>query len=136
MGLFSTRTNIMLTGMRPSESQDLQSDPESMSHLVGLAHLWAAQFQQIMNLALAGAGGLLILVQTELVTTSGRWWVALITFVVAALVSMIGQWTVVEEATRGVLPAKAARRMVGLAYMLFGGSLYLLIRIFLEAAAG
>jgi hypothetical protein len=47
---------------------------------------------------------------------------------------MIGQGHIVDGATAGHLPVKAARRMVGLASVLFGGSLYLLVRICLEAA--
>jgi hypothetical protein len=131
MRIFSQKHSGVAAGIGLS---DLDAPEQNAANVIALAHLWAGQFQQIMNLALAGAGGLLILAQTDLVTISGRWWVALITFVAAAGVSMIGQGQIVDAATEGHLPVKAARRMVAIASVLFGGSLYLLVRICLEAA--
>ena len=68
MPLFSNRRGILTSWIGPSAFDAPSPSPENISHVVGLAHLWAAQFQQIMNLALAGAGGLLMLVRRS----SGR----------------------------------------------------------------
>jgi hypothetical protein len=99
--------------------------------VVGLAHLWAMQFQHITTLAVAGGGGLLVLAQTDLVSVSGRWWVSLVLFALAALGAAIGQFHVVEEAAGGRSPGKAARIMVFVTHMCFGGSAYLLVRLIL-----
>lgn len=98
--------------------------------VVGLAQLWTSQFQHITTLALAGGGGLLVLTETGVVAVSGRWWAALL-LALAAMASMIGQTVIVDEATEGRPPGRSARAMRALALMCFGGSGYMLMRLFM-----
>src|SRR5687768_10106470 len=44
---------------------------------IALAQLWADQFQHLTTLGVAGAGGVLILLQAHLVPQGGKWWLAL-----------------------------------------------------------
>ena len=100
------------------------------SHVVALAQLWADQFQHLTTLAVSGVGGLLILLQVDLVKAGPRWWFALGLFALAALVGMTGQATVVDEATKGIAPGKTARLLRGLVFATFGSASYAFIRLF------
>ena len=105
-------------------------DVAEKAHVVALAQLWADQFQHLTTLAVSGAGGLLILLQVELVKAGPRWWVALGLFAFASLVGMTGQATVVDEATKGIPPGKTARILRGLMFATFGSASYGFIRLF------
>ena len=98
--------------------------------MVALAQLWADQFQHLTTLAVSGVGGLLILLQVELVKAGPRWWVALALFALAALLGMTGQATVVDEATKGIAASKSARVMRGLVFATFGSASYAFVRLF------
>jgi hypothetical protein len=69
--------------------------------------------------------------ETGVVAVSGRWWAALLLFGLAALLSMIGQTVTVDEATQGKAPGRSPRVMRALATMCFGGSGYMLFRLFM-----
>lgn len=101
--------------------------PSAAVDLVGLAQLWADQFQHFTTLGVAGAGGVMVLLQAELVPREGRWWLALTLFALTALVSTYGQVAVVDEATLGLAPGRKPRWLRGLALTLLGaagGSLF------------
>jgi hypothetical protein len=99
--------------------------------VIALAQLWADQFQHMTTLAVAGSGGLLVLLQVGVVTTGRYWWMAFLLFASAAAMSVFGQVTVVDEATAGRPPGGTARvlRMVG--FMCFGGAGYAATRLLL-----
>lgn len=118
----------------PHAAQEPAEHRESLLEapdVVGLAQLWTSQFQHITTLALAGGGGLLVLTETGVVAVSGRWWAALLLLALAAMASMIGQTVIVDEATEGRPPGRSARAMRALALMCFGGSGYMLMRLFM-----
>lgn len=96
--------------------------PTPVVDIVGLAQLWAGQFQHFTTLGVAGSGGVLVLLQTEIVPAEGRWWLALALFALTALVSAYGQIAVVDEATHGAPPGKKPRRLRGLALALLGAA--------------
>ena len=100
------------------------------TYLVALAQLWADQFQHLTTLAVSGLGGLLILLQVELVKPGPRWWVTLGLFALAALLGMSGQAAVVDEATKGVPPSRSVRIVRGLVFAAFGSASYSFVRLF------
>jgi hypothetical protein len=110
-------------GARPSRMR--------AADVIALAQLWADQFQHMTTLAVAGAGGLLVLLQVGVVATGRYWWMAFLLFASGAAVSVFGQVTVVDEATAGSPPGGTARalRMVG--FMCFGGAGYAVTRLLL-----
>jgi hypothetical protein len=79
----------------------------------------------------SGAGGLLVLLQTGLVKAGGRWWFVLALFALAALLGMMGQSAVVDDATRGAPPGRAARLIRGFVLMAFGAGAYGFARLFI-----
>lgn len=89
---------------------------------VALAQLWADQFQHLATLGVAGAGGVLVLLQAQLIDTAGRWWLALVLFVLTAVFAMYGQIHVVDEATLHRLPGRRPRLMRGLALGCLGAA--------------
>ena len=114
---------------------NIESDPNSRdvvdpSHVVALAQLWADQFQHLTTLAVSGAGGLLILLQVDLVKAGPRWWVTLGLFAFAALMGMTGQAAVVDEATKGIMPGRSSRLVRGLVFAAFGSASYSFVRLF------
>jgi hypothetical protein len=100
------------------------------AQVVALAQLWADQFQHLTTLAVSGAGGLLILLQVELVKLGPRFWVTFAFFALATLTAMTGQAAVVDDATRGVAPGKTARIVRGLVFATFGSASYAFVRLF------
>jgi hypothetical protein len=108
---------------------DLPARPADID-VVALAQLWADQFQHMTTLAVAGAGGLLLMLQSNLVRVGNRWWVAMILMASAAMLGMIGQATVVDEATKGVPPGRGPRVIRGLALMAFGAGAYGVVKLF------
>jgi hypothetical protein len=108
--------------MAKREIEKRHVGPSRAVDVVGLAQLWATQFQHFTTLGVAGAGGVLVLLQAELVPMEGRWWLALTLFALTALVSAYGQIAVVDEATLGILPGKKPRRLRGLALAFLGAA--------------
>ena len=106
------------------------SDVADKAHVVALAQLWADQFQHLTTLAVSGAGGLLILLQVDLVKLGPRFWVTFALFALATLTAMTGQAAVVDDATRGIAPARTARILRGLVFATFGSASYAFIRLF------
>ena len=94
--------------------------PADVSHVIQLAQLWADQFQHITTLAVAAAGGLLILLQMGVTATQRRWWQAFALFVLSAVLSFAGQTAVVDDATKGAFPGRKARIIRGLAALCLG----------------
>ena len=72
------------------------------------------------TLAVAAAGGLLIVVQTGLVAVQTRWWHAFALFVLCAAFSFAGQTAVVDDATRGVAPGRRVRVLRALGALALG----------------
>ena len=105
-------------------------DPAYRANVVAIAQLWADQFQHLTTLAVSGAGGLLILLQVELVKAGPKWWATLGLFALAALMAMTGQATVVDEATKGITPGRSARVIRGLVFATFGSASYWFVRLF------
>lgn len=109
----------------PSIQQD---SSETVSHRtlvidpVAIAQLWAAQFQHLTTLGVAGAGGVLVLLQAQLIPSDARWWLALGLFAATALSSTYGQIAVVDEATDGKAPGKKPRALRGLALAFLGAA--------------
>jgi hypothetical protein len=88
--------------------------------VIALAQLWADQFQHMTTLAVAAAGGLLVLLQTGLTTTQRPWWHAFALFSASAILSFSGQSAVVDDATRGMTPGRKSRIMRALAALCLG----------------
>ncbi len=89
---------------------------------VALAHLWAGQFQHLTSIGVAGAGGVLIILQAELIPTERRSWMAIALFAASAVLSMYGQIAVVDEASKGLPPGKQPRVLRGLALACLGAA--------------
>jgi lysylphosphatidylglycerol synthetase-like protein (DUF2156 family) len=89
---------------------------------IAAAQLWADQFQHLATLGVAGAGGVLVLLQAQLLATEGRWWFTLVLFAATAVFSMYGQIAVVDEATAGRAPEKKPRGLRMVALMCLGGA--------------
>jgi hypothetical protein len=104
--------------------------PLDPTQLIALAQLWADQFQHVTTLAVAAAGGLLILPQTGLAKAEGQWWHAFALFILSAAVSFAGQTAVVDDATRGATPGRKARTMRALAALLLGAGGGAAFRVF------
>ena len=96
--------------------------PERLPDVALLAQLWADQFQHMTTLALAGGGGLLVLLQTGIVKADRTFWVALVLFALMAMFSVIGQTAVVDDATQGRPPGRQTRLMRGLGLMALGAA--------------
>ena len=96
--------------------------PEKLPDVALLAQLWADQFQHLTTLALAGGGGLLVLLQTGTVRANRNFWVALVLFALVATLSVVGQTSVVDDATQGNPPGRQTRVMRGLAMITFGAA--------------
>jgi hypothetical protein len=111
-------------GMAPHD--DPADVPTSEGHPavdpVALAHLWAGQFQHLTSIGVAGAGGVLVLLQAELIPTEQRWWLAIALFAASAVLSMYGQIAVVDEASAGLPPGKKPRALRGLALACLGAA--------------
>ena len=101
---------------------DAADTPATPMDVIALAQLWADQFQHFTTLGVAGAGGVLILVQAELVASEQRWWLALGFFAFTAIFSTYGQIAVVDEASEGRVPGRKPRVMRGLALACMGGA--------------
>jgi hypothetical protein len=101
---------------------DAADPPRTPLDPIALAQLWADQFQHLTTLGVAGAGGVLILVQAQLVAPAQRWWLALGLFAFTAIFSTYGQIAVVDEASEGRVPGRKPRVMRGLALACMGGA--------------
>ena len=104
----------------PSDDPAPPTSPADASFVVALAQLWADQFQHTTTLAVAAAGGLVILLQTGIVTLHRRWWASLTFFILSAVIGYAGQSAVVDDATRGAVPGRKARIMRMLAALSLG----------------
>ena len=96
--------------------------PEKLPDVALLAQLWADQFQHMTTLALAGGGGLLVLLQTGIARADTTFWVALVLFALMATFSVVGQTSVVDDATQGRAPGRQTRLMRALALMTLGAA--------------
>lgn len=120
---------------QPSPAELTPSTPTSApastttSDVIALAQLWSDQFQHMTSLAVAGAGGMLLLLQVG-VMKQPRWWLSIVPFIVAAFLGITGQAWVVDEATNGVLPGRGLRVLRGLTFAAFGAGLYAAVRLF------
>jgi hypothetical protein len=85
-----------------------------------LAHLWAGQFQHLTTLGVAGAGGLLVLLQVEVMDVTRKWWLSLLLFALTAVFSLYGQVTVVDDASTGSAPGRKPRTLRALALTCLG----------------
>ena len=103
--------------------------PEKLPDVALLAQLWADQFQHMTTLALAGGGGLLVLLQTGIVKADRTFWIALVLFALMATFSVIGQTAVVDDATQGRAPGPQTKLMRGLAMMALGAAAYAAIDV-------
>ena len=90
--------------------------------LLGFAQLWTDQFRHLTTLGLAGAGGVLVLLETQVMRASDRWWLALGLFAMTAVLSMYGQIRIVDDASVGRMPGAHARRLRGLALSCLGAA--------------
>jgi hypothetical protein len=104
------------SGDRPTAEGHPAVDP------VALAQLWAGQFQHFTSIGVAGAGGVLVLLQAELIPTEQRWWLAIALFAASAVLSMYGQIAVVDEASAGLPPGRKPRALRGLALACLGAA--------------
>lgn len=95
-----------------------QGDPTL--ELVALAQLWADQFRHLATLSVAGAGGVLILMQAELIEADAKWWLPLGLFVTTAVFAMYGQMGIVDGASSGKKPALLAQLTRGMATACLG----------------
>jgi hypothetical protein len=93
-----------------------------LPNVVALAELWADQFKHIATLGVAGAGGVLIALQAELLRMERRWWLALVMFVATAVLAMYGHIGVVDAASEGRAPGKRQRVIRGLALASLGAA--------------
>ncbi len=111
-----------------AEPHEKQSDAATMQATSGLpdpvalAQLWTDQFQHLTMLGVAGAGGVLILLQSQLIRLEQRWWLALGLFVLTAVLSMYGQIAVVDSASTGEPPGRKPRALRGWALACSGGA--------------
>ena len=96
--------------------------PPQVPDVAMLAQLWADQFQHMTTLALAGGGGLLVLLQTGVVTANRTFWITLVLFALMAMFSVIGQTSVVDDATQGRPPGRQTRLMRALALVTLGAA--------------
>ena len=96
--------------------------PEKLPDVALLAQLWADQFQHLTTLALAGGGGLLVLLQTGTVQANRNFWVALVLSALVATLSVVRQTAVVDDATQGNPPGRQTRLTRGLAMVVFGAA--------------
>jgi hypothetical protein len=114
----------MTSPSHPSEPVHDTASPTrapDLSFVMGLAQLWADQFQHTTTLAVAAVGGLIILLQTGVVVMHRRWWASMALFVLSAVIGFAGQNAVVDDATEGRLPGRKARVMRLLAALALGG---------------
>lgn len=97
--------------IRPSAPAPPHPIAPSPPDPVALAQLWADQFQHLTTISLAGAGGMLILVETGGYVPSTMWWppFTFICFAIAAVLALMGQMQVIDAASRGEAPGRAAR---------------------------
>jgi hypothetical protein len=100
----------------------VQVPPDKLPDVALIAQLWADQFQHMTTLALAGGGGLLVLLQTNIVTANRTFWITLILFALMATFSLVGQTSVVDDATQGRPPGMQTRLMRALALMTLGAA--------------
>jgi hypothetical protein len=115
--------------MPNSGAKSMGSGPPA--DVVALAQLWADQFQHMTTLAVAGSGGLLLMLEAGLVTARPGWWAAFLLFAIAALLGIIGQANVVDEATAGLPPGRSPRVLRNMVFLSFGSGAYWLIRLFI-----
>lgn len=100
----------------PSPSQRGWDDP------VAIAQLWAGQFQHLTTVGVAGAGGVLVLLQAELIPSEQRWWLALALFAATSMLSIYGQIAVVDQASEGQAPGKKPRVLRAMALACLGAA--------------
>ena len=103
--------------------------PEKLPDVALLAQLWADQFQHMTTLALAGGGGLLVLLQTGIVKPERTFWIALVLFAAMATFSVLGQTAVVDDATRGLPPGRHTKLMLRVAMLTLGAAAYAAIKV-------
>ncbi len=96
--------------------------PGKLPDVALIAQLWADQFQHMTTLALAGGGGLLVLLQSGIVAADRTFWVTLVLFALMATLSVVGQTSVVDDATKGLPPGRQARGARALALMVLGAA--------------
>jgi hypothetical protein len=89
---------------------------------VALAALWADQFQHLATLGVAGAGGVLVLFQAELIRFDRGWGLSLALLALTAVLAMVGQLSVVDDATAGRPPGRGARVYRALAIAALGAA--------------
>ncbi|NZA27775.1 hypothetical protein H0E84_15460 [Luteimonas sp. SJ-92] len=97
--------------------------------LIALAQLWADQFRHLATVGVAAAGGVLILMQSQLIEVQTKWWLALGLFATGAVLAMQGQMGVVDGATAGKPPGRSARIVRAMAAASLGGGGGLVIGI-------
>ena len=120
-----------VVGTGPERTEPRGAPPARPLDVIALAQLWADQFQHMTTLAVAGAGGLLILLQVGVVSSSRHWWLSFALFAIAALLGMLGQATVVDDATAGSPPGRSVRVLRIGAFLAFGGAAYGVTRLLL-----
>jgi hypothetical protein len=82
----------------------------------------AGQFQHLTSIGVAGAGGVLVLLQAELIPAEQRWWLAIVLFAASAVLSVYGQIAVVDGAFSGHAPGKKPRALRGFALACLGAA--------------
>ena len=107
---------------RPRRAPTVAPEPRTTIDPIALAQLWADQFQHLATLGVAGAGGLLILLQAGLLDREEKWWLALGFFALTAVLSLYGQIIVVDEATLGRVPGTKPRALRGVALLCLGAA--------------
>jgi hypothetical protein len=99
-----------------------EAAPSPAVEIAALAQLWADQFRHLTTLGVAGAGGVLIMIQADLIEPQGRWWLSLVLFVMSAVSSMYGQIAVVDEVSEGAAPGKRPRVIRSIALATLGAA--------------
>lgn len=100
------------------------STAPSLPDPVALAQLWADQFQHLTTISVAGAAGILILMETDVsVPTPILWWLPFTFFALGAALASMGQLNVIDAASRAETRGRRARLMrhVALAAIEMGG---------------
>jgi hypothetical protein len=80
----TTTTPAAETDAPHERAAPAQPDP------IAVAQLWADQFQNVATLGVAGAGGMLILLETQVLVLVPGWWLPFVSFIVSAVLAMYG----------------------------------------------
>jgi len=115
----TTTTRAAETDAPSERAARAQPDP------IALEQLWTDQFQHVATLGVAGAGGMIILLQAQVYVPVPGWWLPFVSFIISAVLAMYGQSVTIDDASRGQAPGRKARmlRVAALTTLGFAGGL-------------